>query len=53
MQFIANKPGRSIQRRAMRICQPHGPSSARENRGPGASDQANADDRYMSIVQCH
>ncbi len=53
MQFIANKPGRSIQRRAMRIGQPHGPASAGEDRGPGPPDQANADDRYMSIVQCH
>ena len=44
LQFVADQPGRRLQRRDMRIGEPHVPSGAREDRGPGASDQAGADD---------
>ena len=43
--------GRRLQRRNMRIGQPHVPAGAGEDRGPGAADQARRR-RWRRCVQC-
>ena len=53
VQFVADQPGGRLQRRNMRVGEPHVPARAREDRGPGASDQAGADDGDVAFSIWH
>ena len=53
VQLVADQAGRRLQRRNMRIGEPHVPSGAREDRGPGAADQAGADDGDVAFSIGH
>ena len=53
VQFIADQAGGGLQRWNMRIAQSHIPPRSREDRGPGAADQAGADDGDIAFSACH
>ncbi|OIQ64952.1 hypothetical protein GALL_534960 [mine drainage metagenome] len=53
VQLVADQARRCRQRRHMRIGQPHVPPRARKDRGPGATDQAGADDGDVPIFLFH
>ena len=53
VQLVADQARRCLQRRNMRIGEPHVPARAREDRGPGAPDQAGADDGDVAFSVGH